>query len=88
MSEMIQEFDAYKYLSSLSEETIYTNYLTLWPTRFSMEGLSQENKMLLLNFKVQYQGERQFEEHKTLEVTQEVMSADQSTRYLFEQLSG
>ncbi len=47
-----------QYLSELSEDMIYQNYLTLWPTRTPMGDLSTEDKCWMINMKVRSLNER------------------------------
>ena len=47
-----------QYLQELSEDMIYQNYLTLWPTRTSLGDLSTEDKFHMINMKVRSLNER------------------------------
>ena len=47
-----------QYLSELSEDMIYQNYLTLGPTRTPMGELSTEDKCWMINMKVRSLNER------------------------------
>ena len=47
-----------QYMQELSEDMIYQNYLTLWPTRTSLGDLSTEDKFHMINMKVRSLNER------------------------------
>ena len=76
-----------KYLQELSEDKIYQNYLTLWPTSTSMGDLSTEDKVLMINMKVRSLNDR-FKGNIPHPQPQQLLPPEQSVRLLFEQLSG
>jgi len=47
-------FRDYEYLDGLSEDLLFRNFLSIWPTNIDMSDLSQDDKFTVINLKIRY----------------------------------
>jgi len=49
-----EDLSNFEYLATLSEDFLYKNFMSLWPTNLDMSDLSQDDKVAIINLKLRY----------------------------------